>query len=335
MSISVIVDMLSELFFIIQCSLSITCSVVGLLIGLLIVTIFAFNRTCRTVNNLLICNTSTICMTYCINNIIVSIYGYREDWAFRQPVCSFRAYCGTASCICICYSYLIQAISRLFFTIFFKYKYLVTFRSHVYLVALNWILGVTISTGPFFLDKGFMFENESRLCTVTTHKLWSSVYIIGNGFLVPVLISTVIYGVIWYRAYRSSRRVVPSRSDTITSHMSTGRRDIKIVRNMIMIMAVFMSGGIPFLILVVWNIIQPNKPPPSALYLTSNTTISLAVALTVTVLMVLNHQMKAIALGYLSCRCRLLYRAAIVREQSLDIGGFTMVRKYMNNVKKT
>ena len=266
---------------------------------------------------LLICNTNVICLMYCVNNIVVSIYGYHEDSAFGQPVCSFRGYCFIVSCMCICYSYLMQAISRLFFAVFFKYKTLVTFRSHFYLIALNWILGCILSIGPFFLGNGYVLEQESRLCTATTKNFLSALYVIGIGFLIPVLISATMYGIILYRAFQSSRRVFLVRSNSVGSQMPNARREIKIIGNMIIIMTVFVSGGIPFLVLVFWHVIEPTRPPPSSLYLLSNNTISFAVTLTVLVLFILNQQMKRVVFGYIGGRFRLVHPINPVTNSSL------------------
>lgn len=311
-----IVDMPDQLFFVINFSFAIVFSVMGCLVSLLTLSIFIFNKTYRTVNTLLICNTNIICLMYCVNNIVVSIYGYREDSAFGQPACSFRAYWFIVSCMCICYSYLMQAISRLFFAVFFKYKSLVTFRTHFHLIALNWILGIILSIAPFFLDNGYVLERESRLCTATTKNFWSALYVIGIGFLVPVLISATLYGIILYRAYQSTRRVFLARANAVDSQMPNARREIKIITNMIIIMTVFVSGGVPFLILVFWHIIQPAQPPPSSLYLLSNNTISFAVTLTTIVMFLLNQQMKNAVLGYLGGRFRPVHPMNTIAQPS-------------------
>lgn len=308
----------TELFFIINFSISLTASIIGLIVGILIIVIVVTHRQCRTVSNLLACNACMISIIYCSNNIIVSIYGYREDWALQQPVCIFRAYCFLVSCVCICYSYLMQAISRLFFTVFFKYKFLVTFRAHWLLIILNWIIGTVFSIGPLFFDGGFTFEEESRLCTLNSRKPSASLYSIGGGFVLPVSICITIYGIIWRHTVRSSRRINAFGPNNATAHTPNAKREMTIVRNMLMSLTVFVGGGTPLLILILWNAIQPNNHPPESLYLIGIDGTSLGVTLTVVMLFVLNQQMRRLALHHLFRGHRPVQQVVTVRTFTLQ-----------------
>ncbi|CAF2099762.1 unnamed protein product [Rotaria magnacalcarata] len=175
------------------------------------------HRPCRTVTNLLTCNTSIIAGVYCINNLISSIYGLHDDWAANQAGCIFRAYS-------------------------FIVKYLVTYRVHWILVALNWIIGILFSIEPFFFDGGFGFEKESCLCILTSKTISTSIYGIVVVSMIPLSISFVIYGIIFRGVHKSSRRIFASTSEIGTSQMPSARHKIKIIKNMIVLEGIFGTG---------------------------------------------------------------------------------------------
>ena len=55
--------------------------------------------------------------------LIGCVYGIREDWYTYQPLCIFRAYITIVAVVAASYSFLIQAISRLFFAVFYKHRF--------------------------------------------------------------------------------------------------------------------------------------------------------------------------------------------------------------------
>ncbi|CAF4971250.1 unnamed protein product, partial [Rotaria sp. Silwood1] len=89
----------------------------------------------------------------------------------------------------------------------------------------------------------------------------------GVGFVVPVIVSSFTYGVIWYRARQSTRRIGAREADRTTASMPNAKCEIKLVRNMLMLLSVFVSGGSPFVFLVLWQKIASQTPPPESFYL--------------------------------------------------------------------
>ncbi|CAF3423718.1 unnamed protein product [Rotaria socialis] len=285
----------------------------------LIIIIVIAHRPCRTVANLLTCNTSIITGVYFISNLILSIYGLHEDWAVNQLVCTFRAYSFLMVRGSICYAYLIQVISRLLFTVLSKYKYLVTYRVHWSFIALNWIIGILFSIEPFFFDGGFGFEKESRLCILTSKTISTFIYGIVIEFMVPLSISFVIYGIIFQGVHKSPRRIFVSTSETGTSQMPSARREIKIIKNMIMLEGIFGAGGTLFLTLVLWHILLPSSSPSEALYFLSINSMSLSIGLMMIAIFALNKQVKNIALGYIRSDRQRIHPVVTGRQQQLQL----------------
>jgi hypothetical protein len=312
--------MLTESFFLINFLFSILISTVALVFSLTMIIIVATHQTCRSVSNLVTCNTSVFIAIYFIINFASSIYGFRADWAFNQPVCLFRAYSFIAVSGSICYSYLVQAISRFFFVVLFKHKYLVTYRVHWYMIALNWIIGILYSTVPLFFEGGYVFEKESHLCTLTTKKFSTCMYAIFTGFIIPLSISFVIYGKILYRAHHSSRRIAALSS--ITTSYIASRRDIMVVRKMVTLGGIFAGVGTPYLILVLWHGIQRNASPPESFYLLCINGVSVFFALMIVALFHMNKQVRDVLPRYLQGTRRLRHQTIAVQPRTLLTVGF-------------
>lgn len=295
--------MLSNLFYIINFSISIIFSIVALIFAFTTIIIFLINRQCRNVANLLICNIAISTVSYHI--IIISSIGYslHEDWLFHQPACVFRGYCYMVSCTALAYSFLIQAISRLFFAVFYKHKYLQTWRIHWIMIIINWILAILLPIVPIFLN-GYILEIESRLCVPTSKVLSSAMYIILIIYLPPLNSIGIIYGIILYYARQSTRRVVAfaARTDstTVTPNIALPnfKRELKMMRNMVILLGIFMIAGALDVSCVVWHASQ-TQPLPEALYLLNINSITVSIASMMTILFFMSKEVKNTTIIYL------------------------------------
>jgi len=281
--------MLTDLFFKINFSISIIASIFGLILSIITIFTISFERQLHSVTNLLTCNTSLAVGLYLIFSLIASIYGLNEKWSLNQPACQFRAYIFVVSCTALLYSHSIHAISRLFFVIFHKYRYLLTWRIHWILVIISWVLGIFLPIEPFFFNNGYIYENESRLCTCTTKTTLTATYIIITAFIIPFNIVTIIYSLLICHAHKSTRRVRPIQSNIIVPP-NIGR-EIILIRNMTILLFILLGGGIPYLILVIWNGIKINNPP-EYLYLLIINSITICTALMMLLLFTLNKDLK-------------------------------------------
>jgi hypothetical protein len=220
--------MLNNLFYAVNFSFSIIISIIGFLCSVMIIALIVIHKPCRTVANLLLSNTCFAVLTSYINTCIVSVYGFREDWAQNQPLCIFRAYCFMVSGITICFSYLAQAISRLFFVVFFKHKSMLTFRFHWYLIALNWIIGFLGPIPPLLAKDGYLFDSNERLCLPSERDAPMTILILVIGFVIPLNFSIIVYYKIWQRTLRSSRRIIPTVTEATIPNRSHMTREMKL-----------------------------------------------------------------------------------------------------------
>ena len=273
--------MLPDVFYTINFAFNIAILLIGSIFAILIMFIVIINRQCRTIPNLLTCNATAGFIIYFIVNFIGCIYGLRSDWFYHQPACVFRGYLFILSCAIICYSYPVQAISRLFFAVLYKHRFLLTWRTHWFIIIVSWIISIAIPILPVFYNNGYILEEESRLCTLTTKIVSTSMYVICIGFVTPFSMVIVIYAVIFNHARRSTRRITAFPPPTITNRLIRNiplpnfKREMTIMRNMLILISIFACGGIPFLILVLWHVTEHR--PPECLYLLIINCISLSV----------------------------------------------------------
>ncbi|CAF4925537.1 unnamed protein product [Rotaria magnacalcarata] len=213
---------------------------------------------------------------HAVYDCITAIYGFRQDWAREQPLCAFTGYVLVISAAGTHHAHLVEALSRLFFTVFFKRKFLQTYRVH-------WCLII----------------EESRLCYPTTKQFTTSMYLIVVGYVTPLSLTLVIYFIIWHTARMSLRRTMNRDENNGTRLMPHAKREMKLARNLLIAQGLFSYGGTPYLILVIWQKVAPQAPPPESLYLIAADFISLSITLLIIVHLVMNKEMKDALINYL------------------------------------
>jgi hypothetical protein len=290
--------MLSSLFYIVNFSLLIIVSVVGIIFACLTLTIVIIDRKCHTTTNLFLCNTSVAIICIFILHLIDFAYSLPDNWVNYQPACGFRAYIASMLCAVICYSYSIQALSRLFSVVFYKYKYLQASRVHWLMIIISWLISILTSIVPFFYHNAYGLEQESRMCTNTTKIFFTSLYSVVIDFVIPLNIVTVIYGIIFHYARQSTRRVVTFISNTTKISTLNVKREMKLMKNMSLSLGLLTCGGTPYLILVLWHATQ-DQPPPEAFYLLSIMSILICSSLNMIALFYMSKDVKNSAVGYL------------------------------------
>ena len=293
--------MLSTAFFIPIYSFSIVSSIFGLFISTVVFFAIVCTKQCHTKSNLLICNICLASFTHSANSLIVSFYGFREDWAANQPLCTFRAYIFFCSCGICSHSYISEALSRLFLTVYYQHKYLVTYKVYWCMIVANWTIPTLLLVVPLFFSDTYIYEVESRLCTFSTKNFWMATYMAMSAFMIPFNLSIIIYSIIINYA-RSSGRVTAISTHSASSRMLNLRRELKVARNMLILTIAYASGGIPYFVLLFWNKIPTTTPPSESLYLLSIIGVVFAVPAKVIIIFFTNKQVRDTCIAYLRCR---------------------------------
>ena len=297
--------MVSELFYKINFIVSIVASIIGLFFGCLTIVVIIVNRLHHTVSNLLMCNSTLAVMCYTIMILISTIYGLGDDWLHYQPACVFTAYFLAISCTAICYSYTIQAISRLFFVVFYKHKYLQTYRVHWVMIILSWISSAGTLFVTFLINNNIAALQEGfHFCAVAVYMFVPLIYGMISAYLIPFVIITVIYGIILNHARQSTRRVVAftsqSTTKVVTSHnaMLNMKRELRLMRNMFILLSFFTCAGMPYFLLGIWPVIF-KIAPPEPLYLISVNSITISSECMVVITFFMCKEVKKCCFQYL------------------------------------
>jgi hypothetical protein len=265
--------------------------------------IVVINRQCRTITSMMMCNTAAATIIYSILQLISAGYGLQDDWFSNQPACLFRAYCYNGVCIAVISSYTVQSISRFFFSVLYKHKYLLSWRIHWYLIIANYLLTIVGPIPLVFMKNGCGLEPESRLCTVTTKVFSASMWAVTIAYLFPLSIVTVVYGIIFYYARQSTRRVstcVSNRTSNAIAHnyVPNLNREMKLMKNILILVGILVCAGIPYLTLVIWHVTQ-KRPPAEPTYLLAMIAISVFFAIKMIILFYMNKEVKNVAVEYI------------------------------------
>jgi hypothetical protein len=311
--------MLPNIFYVINFTISILLSTIGIIFSCVTIFIVIRTRRYRTFNNVLICNTSVAAIFYSLITISASILGYREDWSSNAPLCSFRAYLYNVGIATVCHSKSIHAISRLFFAILYKRRYLLTWRTHRILIILTWLICLIICIPPFFFDDGYALEEESRSCVISSKKYLLALYVSMVSCIIPFNIIAMVYVSILFSVRRSARRVWAFNQNVtnVDDHMPKSKREIKLMQQMIIQTGILVSGGPIFIFLILWHATQ-KQPPPEWLYLLGFNSLTIVGSTVPIVQFMMSKQLRQSVTHFFKKRQRAIgIRRPIRRQQQI------------------
>jgi hypothetical protein len=264
---------------------------------IIIIIVYHWRRQCRSIVNLLTCNSCVALLFYVITlcvqapSIIQSIYfDIHNTNSFFCKICACLATFGTAV---LAYSYLVQAISRFFITILYKHKILLTFRTNWILIATSWIASGIIAGALFISPTAYQYEPESDFCTLTTNSFLTS-------FIASVIIQIttmntmiILYGIILWHTTQHTR-INPNSASTLRA-----KRNKKVFKNILIFVSILSVGGTPYFLCIIINRIDR---APWPLYSLAFLFISFTAAIESIALLITNDQVKTILLAKLTRR---------------------------------
>ena len=264
----------SEFFYTINAIIPVVLSIIGFIFGILITFIIIKNRKFHTVHHLLKCD---MCITSAVYFLIVLVscsFTLRNDWEFHQPICRLCAYLITVIVDAVSNSFLIQAISRLFFSNFYTYRFLLTWRTHMVLILFKWSISFLLMAEPWFIEGGFELIREYRTCSISISILSVAVYSIVINFVIPASVVSTAFMMILKQVHQSMRQIGPTiqtNSTIVRQHISRpSRKHLKIMQHMMTLMNIFGLGGAPYSIVVLWNSIRKHSVPEEFYFISTN-----------------------------------------------------------------
>ncbi|CAF1226587.1 unnamed protein product [Adineta steineri] len=159
-----------------------------------------------------------------------------SDW-----YCRILAYLGYVSLTMISYSYILQGLSRLFFIVFHKNRKFLTYKYYISLIIVEIFLSFLLFL-PILITRDIVFR-PLHLCLIPAKNSLHIGYFLIVAYFTPFLIIIIIYGIIYYRVIKSSIAVRHS------SHLT--KRELELIRNILILLFIFLLAGIPSLIYII------------------------------------------------------------------------------------
>lgn len=295
--------MASDLFYLIDFIISIILCLYSWLVSFLTILIILKRRELRTFNNILLCNSCLAIIFNSILTLLTSILGLNEYWAMNTLNCSIRAYFYGTSLTSIYYSKLVHSISHYFFSILYKYRYLLTWRIHILIILIGWLVNFLFSLIPFVVENGYSYEKESRSCVISSQRSYISLAFLLMGCFLPFHCICYIDMKIIINVRRSSRRIHPILTNSQLNKQNSlkvfqqNKREMKVAKQMLFESFTFLSGGPIYLFLTLWHCIQV-KTAPDILYSFSFNLAALSVSIVVSLQLIMNKKIKRIIFNY-------------------------------------
>ncbi|CAF2319181.1 unnamed protein product [Rotaria sp. Silwood2] len=264
-------------------------------------------RSCRSVLTLLSANSCVAGLIFNCVQLSNALLLFRDDiflsTSNQNQYCEIRNYFMHVSGSLLYYSYCVQSISRLFFVVFYKHTFLLTYHVHFILIATQWTLGFALPIS--ILTSGHrQYQTETSQCFITIKNVSQTLYGMISMFVLPMTIISICYThiVCFVRAaVRRARKTnaLPIRRFNLirdqgaihVKHRFTSTRDIKVFRHIIVLITVLCIGGFPYSMLMVLNM---QSIAPFSIYRLCVTVFALSVTVDMGAIFFFNKNVRTI-----------------------------------------
>jgi hypothetical protein len=265
----------------VACALSALIAVIAILIAIVILVLVRRSKPrLHTVRHLLMCNTCVASILYCVIQTMNYVFLIFLRWDTSDASCRLRGYLAYLTICAFIYSFFIQAISRLFISIYSaSHKWLTTFNAHYILIFLQWLTVVLLPL-PALVTTDIRYRPTS-MCFVPIRYFIHVVYTYVAYYIFPAFSICAIY-VFIYRRLRSATR----RAETRIRSTNSDKRDLEVLRNILIFLSIYLLGGVPSILFI----LTTNK----IIYLLSIVTITFAVAVEKVFTILLDRDMRQV-----------------------------------------
>jgi len=143
--------------------LMIVCSIFGIICALIFIIIVAIHRPCHKLTILLVLNSTIaglIANMTCLSQATYQLIDLGND-----TLCTIRGLFLQTSTGILYHTLCVQALYRLFVTVYSTRRYLQTIRFNISMVVIQWIFSTTFGLPIFFLNR-IRYQSGSRICQV-------------------------------------------------------------------------------------------------------------------------------------------------------------------------
>ena len=221
--------------------LSLAGVLIAVTVSLFILALVSMTKRLHTVTYLLLCNGSIASIFYSIIQSINYIFLAFVPSTSNDFSCRIRAYFGYMSISAVVYSYLAQAISRLFVSIYSsRYRWANAWKTHQIVIFIQWFIVFLLPT-PALLTKDIS-HRPFDLCWVPRDYTLHVIYTALAYYLIPTLFILITYIIIFFR--------IKHRRWTVFTVYSRRRvsRDLEVLYTIMIPFTIYTVGAIPTLL---------------------------------------------------------------------------------------
>ena len=260
--------------------ISMSFSLISIGISLSILLLICCLKQFHSVTYLLMCNTCLSSIFFCLVQWINYIYLLFIASNTSDHSCRWRAYFGYMSVVAVIYSYLFQAISRYIFTILSrKFPWMTTWQCHWALLAIYGTMVVLLPL-PSIITNDIRFR-AGFLCWVPKKAVLHMLYTILLYYLIPIFSILCLY-------FSISIRLRSHRASTEVRRRND--RDLRVYRNLMILLSVYILGGVPTLFYVLTGI--------EVFYSIGTVTVSLTVTIEKVLSVLIDRQLRNLLKRY-------------------------------------
>ncbi|UJR19342.1 hypothetical protein I4U23_022471 [Adineta vaga] len=205
-----------------------------------------FVRRFRHSNNLFIFN---ICISIILTCVYTFIYFLLLSNTKESTLCTLLYYAFNIACIAIPFSFVAFTIHRFCSLLYHTKQFFKTKKWIIICISSHWFI-------QFLISLPFVFRTH-RQCS---NELWMTIYTFITAVVLPSLINLILNTLIFLHVRSSTRRVQPQVLSAWTSEMMNqqrqrqqipkiSRREISLLRQMILMFLMFICGWIPTLLI--------------------------------------------------------------------------------------
>ncbi|CAF4184832.1 unnamed protein product, partial [Adineta steineri] len=229
-----------------------TC--IGIIFSLIFIFIILYNRSLRTIPNILTLNSTAAILIMSSDTLSIGIYVLYRDIKRRELqmeiemkslfLCHVRGYIAHMSFGALVYSYVIQACYRLVGTIFYHQFSYNNLKIYMYAICAQWIFSI-LQLLPIILGNNQIYIKHEYLCQFAIENSKGICYTNFTNYMIPVIIIMIIY-------YKITRSVGEKENNgTYRYNIHRTRRQVVLTQRILILIAILFVLGGPYTVFII------------------------------------------------------------------------------------
>ena len=161
----------------------------------------------------------------------------------EDSLCLFRGFVGYIVTSLQNYSYLIQSIYRYLIVVYPTRLSFQSIKFQMFLIISTWIWGILCPI-PYLLTNSIQYDVENEICQMKMRLSFLNAYNALSVYCIPISLTIFIY----FKLVRYVHRI--SQNINSTNHIIRARRELKMVRRILILIIGVATIGFPYAIFV-------------------------------------------------------------------------------------